>query len=105
MIGHAKQRGKLHLASQIPTSYQKVSQILLTSYVSVSYRRREIAFMKICSLIVIVFIVCNLPRLGIGLFEISRYLGRTKPVEHPCSFCPPGQFFWLDDILVLALFY
>ena len=34
----------------------------------------EVMLAKICSMIVIVFIVCNLPRLIIGMFEISRYL-------------------------------
>ena len=52
----------------------RVFTIFLKSDVFISFRRREIAFVKICSLIVIVFIVCNIPRLAVGLFEISRYL-------------------------------
>ena len=61
-------------------SSKRESFVFLFSYIS--FRQREISFVKICSLIVIVFIVCNLPRLAIGLFEISRYLGRRIWLKH-----------------------
>ena len=37
-----------------------------------SLRHREIVFVRICCSLVIVFLICNLPRLIIGLFELSR---------------------------------
>ena len=45
------------------------------NFIVLNFRRaKDFCLARICGGIVAIFIVCNLPRLAIGGFEVARYL-------------------------------
>ena len=42
---------------------------------------------KICSMIVLVFIICNMPRLVLGLFEVTRFATNNKIISFTNYLC------------------